>query len=94
MEHAEISVHQLRIFTFVQAANRWVTNAEIATGAHVAPRTARAYTKRLVDLGIFDQAEVFPAHRYRYSSQAGKRNKAYLTRLQQAQEVFADARAL
>ena len=91
MEHAEISLHQVRIFAFVHEAGRWVTNAEIAQGAQVAPRTARAYTKRLVELGILDQAEVFPAHRYRYAPQAGNRNKAYLTRLQQAQEVFADA---
>lgn len=90
MEHAEISLHQLRIFLFVQAADRWVTNAEVAAGAQVGTRTARAYTKRLVDLGIFDQAEVFPAHRYRLSPHAEKRHKAYLLRLQQAREVFAD----
>jgi DNA-binding IclR family transcriptional regulator len=89
MERAEISTHQLRVFQFVREAARWVTSDEIATHAKVAPRTARAHAKLLVGLGIFDQAEVFPGHRYRLAPQAGKRNKAYLLRLQQAEEVFS-----
>lgn len=88
MEHSEISLHQLRIFHFVHTANRWVTNHEIAQGAKVAPRTAREHSKRFVEGGIFDQAEVFPGHRYRFSDKAEKRNKAYMLRLQQAQAVF------
>ena len=88
MERAEISIHQLRIFQFVRDAQRWVTSEEIAHGAQVAPRTARAHARHLVSLGIFDQAEVFPGHRYRLSSQAEKRNKGYILRLEQAAEVF------
>lgn len=88
MERSEISLHQFKVFQFVKAAQRWVTNQEIAEGTKIAARTARAHTKHLVDLGIFDQAEVFPGHRYRLSDQAGKRNKGYMLRLQQAGEVF------
>lgn len=46
---------------------------------------------KLVDLGLLDQAEVFPAHRYRLSSKADKRNKSYLQRLERAAEVFGIA---
>ena len=89
MEHAEISAHMVRVFDFVQTSKRWVSNTEIAAGAKVAPRTARAHTAYFVKMGIFDQAEVFPAHRYRLSPQAMNRHKAYLLRLQQAQEILA-----
>jgi len=51
---------------------------------HVAPRTARAHPKALVDLGILGQAEVFPAHRYRMSEHAMTRNKMYMIRLKKA----------
>lgn len=88
MERAEISEHEVRIFQFVRTAQRWVTNKEIASGAHVSRRTASGHTLHLVKLGIFDQAEVFPGHRFRLSIQAEKRNKAYLLRLLQAEEVF------
>ena len=88
MERAEISQHQVRVYQFVRDTLHWVTSAEIACGAQVAPRTARAHVQHLVALGIFDQAEVFPAHRYHLSSQADKRNKGYLLRLKQAEEVF------
>jgi hypothetical protein len=88
MERAEISAHQVRVFRFVSDAKRWVSNDEIAAGAQVAPRTARAHTRHFVSLGIFDQAEIFPSHRYQLSSKAEKRNKAYLLRLRQAEAVL------
>ena len=88
METNEISVHQVRVFHCLETASDWLTNGEIARAARVAPRTARAITKKLVDLGVLDVAEVLPAHRYRMSPFADKRNKAYLTRLRQAADVF------
>jgi hypothetical protein len=88
VEHAEISSHQVRVFRFVRDAKRWVTSREIVVGARVAPRTAREHAYRLVALGILDQAEVFPGHRYRFSAQADKRNKAYLLRLAEAEAIF------
>ena len=88
METDEVSVHQLRVFLFVKESQRWITAKEIAWGANVAPRTARAHALKLVQLEIFDVMEVSPAHRYRLSEKANRRNQAYLLRLQKAQEAF------
>jgi hypothetical protein len=43
---------------------------------------------KLVRLGIVDQAEVFPAHRYRLSTHAAKRNRGYADRITRAAEVL------
>jgi len=88
MERNEISIHQINVLDFVTDRGDWVTAAEIAKGAGVAARTARHHALNLVRLGIFDQAEVFPAHRYRLSGHADKRNKGYMLRLQEARKVF------
>jgi hypothetical protein len=88
MEKGEVSLHQVKIFEFVRKAAGWVTAKDVAAGSDVAERTARLHCLNLVNLGIFDQAEVFPAHRYRLSEKAGKRNKAYMIRLEAAKEVF------
>jgi hypothetical protein len=91
METSEISLHQLRVYEFVRSAGQWVTAGDIAAGAGVAPRTARAHALKFVLSGVFDQAEVFPAHRYRLSDMAEKRNKAMVQRLTVARDVFAAA---
>ncbi len=88
MERNEISLHQVDVFNFVRDQDHWVTAHEIAAGAKVAERTARLHALNLVRLGVFDQAEVWPGHRYRLSPQATKRNKAYMLRLEKAVEVF------
>lgn len=88
METSEISLHQLKVFLTVRDAGRWVTNKEIAVASGVALRTASLHTLRFVNLGIFDQAEVFPAHHYKLSELADKRNKAMFERLEKAREVF------
>lgn len=88
MERNEISVHEVRIYIALKTSGAWMTNAEIATLAQVAPRTARAHTLKLVNLGILDLAEVFPAHRYRIATKASKRNAGYYNRLDNAQSVF------
>lgn len=89
-ETNEISVQQCRAFRFLQETkSRWITSVELATGAKIAERSARQYAKRFVDLGIIDQAEVFPGHRYRLSPMASKRNTGYLKRQEAACEVFA-----
>jgi hypothetical protein len=88
VETSEISLHRLRVFLFLEKAGGWQTNKDVTKGASVAARTARAHTKALVDLGILDQADVFPAHRYRVSEQAKTRNKAYMIRLREAAKVF------
>lgn len=88
MEKNEVSIHLLKVFEFVKKSSGWVTSADIAKGSGVAPRTARSHALLLVQMGIFDQAEVFPAHRYRFSDKAEKRNKSYMIRIQNAKEVF------
>jgi len=88
MESNEISAHLFHVYAFVKRSPGWVTAAQITLGAGVAPRTARAHALRLVLAGVFDQAEVFPGHRYRMAATAAKRNKGYVQRLEQAREVF------
>lgn len=89
MERNEVSIHEVRIYqAFLAKPAEWLSAVEIAELANVAPRTARAHTSKLTKLGILDLAEVFPAHRYRLSEKASKRNVAYLQRLIQASEVF------
>jgi len=90
MERNEISAHEVRVFTLLEAnPNRWLTHVEIAEGAKVACRTARAHTRKLVQLGLLDVAEVFPGHRYRLRQKPEKRNVAYHQRLKAAQSVFS-----
>ena len=84
-----MSVHQVRIYMALKEAAGWITNRQIATAANVAERTARQHTLNLVKLGVLDLAEVFPAHKYRLSEKAAKRNAAYVNRLEAAREVFA-----
>jgi hypothetical protein len=89
MESNEISLHQAKVFRFVKSQQNWVTAKDIAMATEIAGRTARLHCLKLVQLGIFDQVEVFPAHRYQFSKFAGKRNKAYLQRLEQACAIFS-----
>jgi len=88
METNEVSIHQVKIYDFVRVHGGWVTTKDIASGCAVARRTAHAHAHKFVHLGIFDQAEVFPEHRYRLSSQAQNRNKAIILRLDAAREIF------
>lgn len=92
METNEVSLHQILVYLAVKnAGSAWITAREIAERSGVAPRTARAHSLKLVKLGIFDQAEVFPAHRYRLATTADQRKKGYLLRIEQAMSVFGVA---
>ena len=89
MEKSEISQHEVSVYRqLLERPEQWMTAKEIAEAAQVAPRTARAHCLKLVRLGVLDQAELFPQHRYRFSKLAAKRNVAYLQRLKFAAEVF------
>jgi predicted ArsR family transcriptional regulator len=90
-ETAEISLHAVKVFRFLERAAGWVTAKDVAAGAKVAGRTARAHLRRMTEQGLFDVAETFPGHRYRLSTKAEKRNKALLLRLRAAAEVFGVA---
>jgi len=89
MEKGEISIHEARLYrVFTKSPATWLTNKEIAQQAKIAERTARLHTLRLVKLGILDLAEVFPAHKFKLPQTADKRNRGYLTRLENVCEVF------
>jgi DNA-binding CsgD family transcriptional regulator len=88
MEGNEISVHEVRVYEVLRTAASWLSSKDIALWAKVAPRTARHHALRLVRLGVVDRAEVFPAHRYRLSDFADKRNRGYVDRLHRAAEVL------
>ena len=88
MEKNEISVHEVRFFLAVIDQEGWFTSAEIAQSSKIAKRTGRAFCNKWVKLGLLDQADVFPSHRYRFSTHAKKRNAAYLLRVENAANVF------
>ena len=90
METNEISLHEVRVYlALIENGDRWVTNKDIAAKtADVAERTVRAHVLKLARLGLLDQAEVFPSHRYRWSKKAKSRNAGYELRLRTAAEVF------
>ena len=89
MERSEVSLQEVKMYLALKAnASAWFTSKELAKKTAGNERTARAHLLKLVRLGIVDQAEVFPAHRYRISDKASKRNVAYVQRLETACEVF------
>jgi hypothetical protein len=91
MENNEISIHEIHVFRALSGRlGEWLSNRDLAAmmPPTVKPRTVRAKTMKFVVLGLADQAEVFPAHRYRWSERARQRNIAYLQRLERAAEVF------
>lgn len=90
MENNEVSTHEVRVVAAVRNKGGWMTSREIASAAKVSDRTARHHALRLVKLGIFDQAEVFPGHRYRFADKADKRNAAYMNRLAAAADALGE----
>lgn len=90
MEKNEISEQEVRIFcVFRNHSDQWLTNKQISELSDSIPgRTVRLHVKRFVDLGLVDQAELFPSHRYKWSSKAEKRNKSYFLRLKNAVDIF------
>lgn len=90
VERNEISEQEVRFYRAAKATTDWTTASDLARAAKIAPRTSRAYALKFVKLGLFDLAEVWPAHRYRWSSVAAKRNRSYVDRLARAADVFKD----
>jgi hypothetical protein len=87
-ERNEISGQEVAFYRAALAATDWSTAKTLADVAGIAHRSGRAYALKFVKLGLLDLAEVWPAHRYRWSKLAAKRNRAYVQRLEQAAEVF------
>lgn len=88
-DRTEISEQEVAFFRIVRTSRDWMTASDIAKAAGIAPRTGRAYALKFVRLGMLDHAEVWPAHRYRWSGTAAKRNNTYIRRLEQADAIFA-----
>lgn len=89
LERNEVSRHEVLVYlALASKRDSWLSNQEIADATSVALRTVRAHTKRLVSLGLIDQAEVFPAHRFRWAEKGAKRNASYALRLDAAAQVF------
>lgn len=92
-ERSEISLHETKVYAaFCKYPDKWMSSKEVATLiTGVAARTVRLHTSRLVNIGILDQAELFPEHRFRLSAKANKRDNGYLNRLKKAIEIFASS---
>jgi DNA-binding IclR family transcriptional regulator len=89
MDRSEVSRHEVDVYrTLMAAGSTWLSSKEIANRAAVAPRTARAHALKLVRLGVAEQAEVFPGHRYRISEFADQRSRGYADRLRRAADVL------
>lgn len=65
-----ISRHEVQVFKALLATREWISVAELAKLAEVAPRTARAHATKLTDRGLVERAEVFPGYRYRITRNA------------------------
>lgn len=88
-ERSEISFHEILVFRLLKSEpEKWFTHKQISETSKMNERTVRSHTLRFVRLGLVDQAEVFPAHRYRWSEKAQRRNGSYLLRLNQADAIF------
>jgi hypothetical protein len=91
VERNEVSLHEVKIYLVLFGhQDRWLSNTEILTliGNGVSRRTIVGHTNRLFQLRLVDRAEVFPAHRFRWSPHAEQRNGGYARRLKEASIVF------
>lgn len=89
MERNEISEHEVRVYQILKDdPSKWWTTKEMTPAAKVAKRTAALHLQRFAQLGVVDQVEIFPNHRYRLSAKSRVRNKAYVQRLEQAVEII------
>jgi DNA-binding IclR family transcriptional regulator len=87
VERNEISRHEILVYQTL-ARGEWISSREIAEQSGVAHRTARAHALKLVRLGLVEQVEVFPGHRYRLSEHAAQRNRGYSDRITRAAAVL------
>lgn len=89
IEKAEISLHLVKVWETIKSKDgKWISNKEIAEEVKFSERTVRAHTLYLVKAGLIDQAEVYPAHRYRFSKMSAKRNAAFVKRIELASEIL------
>lgn len=80
-EHAEVSWHLAAVWTLLQRTEECLTNREIAVRTGIAPRTARAHTRYLHQVGMLELHETFPRHLYGLAAQAAERHADVYRRL-------------
>jgi hypothetical protein len=93
VSHHEISPQEVRIYTTVATANRWLTTAALIRATGLAPQTVRHHTRRLAELGVFERAARHPSQGFRLAATSTAQSTAYRQRLQQAQEMLAPPHA-
>lgn len=90
MESSEASITQseLRVVQSLQTGGdeRWFSTEELAELSAVSLRTARVYVTRLFEIGVVERVNTRP-FRFKWSSQASKKNGAYVKRLAKAFEA-------
>lgn len=91
MEHHTISRHEVALYNAMKESEGWHTVHEWAALSGIASRTANRHCARLTQLGILDQMNLFPGYRYRLSTFAEERNRAYVQKLDKAVEVIGQS---
>jgi prophage antirepressor-like protein len=87
-EHAEVSWHLAAVWSLLHRTGECLTNHEIAQRTGIAPRTARAHTRYLLQVGMLELYETFPRHLYVLSPHAAKKNAGIYQRLHYLTEVI------
>ena len=83
-----VSIHELKVFQlFRDNPGDWMSSQQVAKRARIAPRTARLHCSGLAQVGILDEAKVFPGFRYRLCPTAGDR--PYYSNLDAAEEALS-----
>ena len=88
VEGGDISAQQVRVIDFMLKEKRWYSVREIASGAQVSERTGQNLARKFVRLGIFEQADLHPAPRYRLSEGAANKSGAFFDKIAAARRAF------
>jgi len=89
VETNEISLHQFKIYDALKKSQEWLSMKDIVKQTGAARGTVGQHLRRFIKLGLVDQAEVWPGHRFRLSPHAEKRNKSLMERLEQSGKIFS-----
>ena len=86
---SEVSIHEVRIYgLFKNNPGKWFTNKTISAALGMAARTVRQHTLRFVKFKIIEQADVFPAHRFRFCDKVAGSAAVHIERLNNAAAAF------
>lgn len=76
------SRHEAEVVRVLATSAEWMNARELAAQAdRVAPRTVRAITARLSDMGVVERVKLFDGHRYRLTMDALRAHSDYCDRL-------------